>query len=90
MKRCPHNWRPLITLPPDLPESLRLKLAFALAMEGRLGEIDRCTLCGRLSDLTHSRARRRQMYSNPWIIERLLKRAAEFQAWLDRELATKQ
>jgi len=73
MKRCDHDWRPLIQPAKDPVE------VFALALR-RLAEFDRCAKCGRLSFFTHSR-RTRRVFVTQSSQERILERATQFAAW---------
>ncbi len=80
-KRCPHDWEPLIHLPESMTADQRLKIGYSVALS-RLGDYDRCKLCGRLSRV----GRRRKLVSNDWLVERVNKQAADLQAWIGKEM----
>jgi hypothetical protein len=90
MKRCEHDWLPLVTAtpPPKTDEGARLRFGFALGMSG-LVRYDRCTKCGRLSWITKYR-RKRSLVSCEFTAKRLIESAAEFDQWAKSEQANEE
>ena len=82
MPRYCHEWTTLITLP-VIPPDKRLIVAFGVGLS-RLDVYDRCRCCGRLSFITKSRWRRRKLVSSD--TTGILRRAAELQEWIAKEL----
>jgi hypothetical protein len=78
VKKCVHEWSPLITAVPPTEPDARLAFGFALSMS-HLAGYDRCGKCRRLSWITNSRARRRTLVSCD--TTHIEKRAADFDQW---------
>lgn len=82
MKRCQHDWQPLIPRPIVVAEGEKLAVAFSLQLS-RLDGYDRCALCGRLSWITKTRWRNRKLISCPEIAGRIQQRADDFLKWVE-------
>lgn len=82
MTHCHHHWQPLVTIPEGLDRTARMRVVFGLHLQ-HLDGYDRCSLCGRVSWITNSRARRRKLVSRD--MTGLIERAAEFEQWAAKQ-----
>ncbi len=81
MKRCKHSWQPLIPRPIVVAKENELAVAFALQLQ-RLDHYDRCSKCGRISWITKTRNRNRNLMLDDFVAG-VQRRADEFLDWVE-------
>ena len=87
MKRCTHDWQPLMTVPAGLPDELRLLILQALRLKC-LDIYEVCVRCDRLSRLRRHPFKGRALICWPRLEERIRHRAADMQGWIHSQATT--